>query len=58
MYLPNDLEHAAILFIACCALGVGYPTGFLDWLLSLVVFTFAIEIAQRDTGRHVRLFDL
>ena len=30
--LPNDLEHAAIFFLAGCAFGVGYPNGFLGWL--------------------------
>jgi hypothetical protein len=44
--LPNDLEHAAIFFLAGCAFGVGYPNGFPGWLLGPAAFTLAIEITQ------------
>jgi VanZ family protein len=57
--LPNDLEHAAIFFLAGCAFGVGYANGFLGWLYSgLIGTTAVIEIVQLAIpGRHARLLD-
>jgi VanZ family protein len=55
---PNYLEHATIFFLAGLALGIGYPSGVLGWILRLTAFTAAIEIAQLWVpGRHARLLD-
>jgi VanZ family protein len=56
--LPHDLEHAAMFFLAGFSIGLGYPNGFMAWLLGLSAFALAIEIIQLWVpGRHARVSD-
>ena len=57
-FLPHDMEHAAIFFLAGCAFGLGYPNSYMALLVRLSTFTLAIEFTQLwIPGRHARVSD-
>lgn len=56
--LPHNLEHAAVFAITGFALGLGYPGRVAPFMVLLVAFAGAIELAQLFApGRHARVID-
>jgi hypothetical protein len=56
--LPHNLEHAAVFVVTGFALGLGYPGRIARWMMMLIVFAGAIELAQFFApGRHPRVID-
>jgi VanZ family protein len=56
--VPHDLEHFAIFAATGLAFGLGYSRRYFAVVVTLLIFTGAIEIAQIVVpGRHARLTD-
>jgi VanZ family protein len=56
--VPHNLEHFAIFVTTGLCFGIGYSRSLISVAIGLIIFSGAIELAQRLVhGRHARLSD-